>query len=117
MVTTITATTATWFPTTHEDYDALTGRDVFSFDGEKLGTVDAVFHPQDTMPEARGSHWFLVTPGGLKRWFGGGEAFYVPEAAIADVTADGLTLVHPADRLEAQGWDRAPAGIERYRRA
>ena len=114
MVTTMTTTT--WTPTAHEEYDALKGRDVFSADGEKLGSIDAVFHPAQAMPEARGGHYFLVKPGMLKNWFGGSE-FYVPETAIAAVTGDGLELAYPKDRLDAQGWSTKPAELDRFNRA
>jgi hypothetical protein len=110
-------TTTIWTPITHEDYDALKGVDVFSRGGEKLGSIDAVFHPNQDMPAARGSHFFLVKPGMLKSWFGGGEEFYVPERAIETVTADGVTLSYRKEQLESQGWDKKPAGIASFRRA
>jgi hypothetical protein len=110
-------TTTIWSPTTHADYDRLRGKDVFSADGEKLGEVEAVFHPAAAMPEARGGHFFLVKPGVLKSWFGRGEEFYVPEPAIGNVTDDGVTLVYAKEALEAQGWHRKPAGLDRFNRA
>jgi hypothetical protein len=113
----VTTTYVTWTPTTHADYDHLKGRAVFSADGEKLGSIDAIFHPEAPMPEARGGHVFLVKPGMLKSWFGGGEEFYVPETAISDVAEDAVTLSYAKERLEAQGWGAKPAGINRFKRA
>ncbi len=110
-------TTTTWTPTTHADYDRLKGMAVYSADGEKLGTIEAIFHPPDPMPQARGSHYFLVKPGTLKSWFGGGEEFYVPERAIGRVTGTGVELTYPKDQLEAQGWNSKPAGLDRFNRA
>jgi hypothetical protein len=116
MVTTTTYTT-TWNPTTHEAYDTLKGRDVVSADNEKLGTIAAIFHPKQAMPEARGGHYFLVKPGMLKSWFGQGSEVYVPESAIADVTDDAVLLTYPKDQLEAQGWHRQPDNLARFNRA
>src|SRR5918995_3316303 len=105
MVTTTTDTT--WNPTTHEAYDTLKGRDVVSADNEKLGTIEAIFHPKQAMPEARGGHYVLVKPGMLKSWFGRGSAVYVPESAIAAVTDGAVRLMYPTDQLEAQSWHQA----------
>ena len=116
MVTTTTYTT-TWNPTTHEAYDTLKGRDVVSADHEQLGTIAAIFHPRQAMPEARGGHSFLVKPGMLKSWFGQGREVYVPESAIADVTDDAVLLTYPKDQLAAQGWDRQPDNLARFNRA
>jgi len=63
---TTTYTTITWTPTTHEAYDTLKGRDVVSAENEQLGTIAAIFHPKQAMPEARGGHYFLVKPGMLR---------------------------------------------------
>ena len=103
--------------TTHEAYDTLKGRDVVSADNEQLGTIQSVFHPTQAMPEARGRHYFLVTPGTLKNWFGQGSEVYVPETAIVDVTEDGVLLTYPKDQLETQGWNRQPANLAQFNRA
>ena len=112
-----TTTHTPWTPTTHEDYDALKGRQVISTDHEQLGTIAAIFHPKQAMPEARGGHYFLVKPGMLKSWFGQGSEFYVPESAIANVTDDAVLLTYAADQLEAQGWHRQPDNLARFNRA
>ena len=113
----VTTTYTTWNPTTHEAYDTLKGRDVVSADNEQLGTIAAIFHPKQAMPEARGGHCFLVKPGILKSWFGKGNEFYVPESAISNVTDDAVLLTYAADQLEAQGWDRPPADLAVFNRA
>jgi hypothetical protein len=112
-----TPMTPSWAPTDHEEYDALKGRDLVSADGEELGTVEAVFHPRHALPAVRGGHYFLVKPSGIKSWFGLGEECYVPESAIATVTDDAVTLAVPKDQIESQGWNAAPAELDRFNRA
>ena len=116
---TITRTTTTWTPTTHADYDQLTGQPVRSADAETLGTIAAVLHPKQAKSAARGGHCVVVKPGMLRQqsWFGRGSEFYVPESAIADVTEDGVRLTYPKDQLEAQGWGQPPADLAQFNRA
>lgn len=113
----VTTMQTTWSPATHADYDALKGRAVVSADGEALGSIEAIFHPPDPMPQARGGHYFLVKPGALKNWFGGDEEIYVPETAITFVTTEGVALGYSKDQIEAQGWNRKPTGFDRFNRA
>ena len=61
----VTITRTTWHPTAHDDYDHLKGQPVRSADAETIGTIAAVLHPKQAMPEARGGHYFLVKPGML----------------------------------------------------
>jgi ribosomal 30S subunit maturation factor RimM len=110
-------TTITWRPDSHDDYDTLKGLQVVSADGEQLGTIEAIFHPKQAMPEARGGHYFLVTPGTLKSWFGSGSEFYVPESAIANVSTDAVRLADAKDQLEAHGWDQQPPNLREFNRA
>lgn len=111
------ATTMTrWNPMTHADYDALKGTDVFSRDGEKLGSIDAVFHPNQEMPAARGGHYFRLDPGLLKKWFTNREEAYFSERAIEGVTDDGVYLSFTKDTVTQQTWDR-PGDLEAYRHA
>ena len=113
MVTTIT----TWQPDSHDDYDTLKGLQVVSADGEQLGRVEAIFHPKQAMPETYGGHYFVVTPGTLKSWFGKGSEFYVPESAIANVSTDAVLLADAKDQLEAKGWGQPPANLAEFNRA
>lgn len=105
-----------WNPTTHGDYDGLKGRDVFSRDGEKLGSIDAVFHPDQQMPAARGHHYFLLDPGLLKKWFSDRDEAYFSERAIEGYTDDGVYLNFTKDAIAKQTWDR-PGELAGYRRA
>jgi hypothetical protein len=98
-----------WNPMTHADYDALKGCDVFSSDDEKVGTVDAVFHPPAAVPTAPGGHYFAVKPGLLKSLFGADEV-YVPETAIRTVADGKVTLGFAKDALHDQNWTTKPAG-------
>src|SRR6266511_3460048 len=99
------ATTMTmWSPTTHADYDVLKGMDVYSADGEQVGTVKQVFHPEGDFATTRGRHVFLLDPGVLKEWFGGFSDVYLPEAAIVDVTPDRVDLTFTKDQVKDQGW-------------
>ncbi len=114
-----TTTTTTWTPTSHADYDALTGRAVVSADGEQLGTIGTVFHPDLEMPAARGKHYFQIEPGLFKDWFGGMDTVYLPEAAIDAVSSERITLNLPAEQVKqrAKEWGAEPAGLSGYRRA
>jgi len=115
----VTTTTTTWAPTTHTAYDALQGRAVVSADGEQLGTIGTVFHPDLEMPAARGKHYFQVEPGLVKDWFGGMDKAYLPEAAIDAVSADQITLNLTAAQVKqrAKELGAEPAGLAGYRRA
>jgi len=112
------ATTMTmWSPTTHADYDLLKGKDVYSVDGEKVGTIKQVFHPAGDFAAARGRHYFLLDPGLLKEWFGGFDKVYLPESAITNVTADRVDLAFTKDQVKTQGWTTEPVGVATYRRS
>jgi hypothetical protein len=107
-----------WNPTAHADYDVLTGKDVYSVDGEKVGSIAEVFHPSLDMPAARGRHYFLLDPGLLKDWFAGFDQVYLPESAIAEVTPDRVTLDLTAEQVKrsSKEWTREPADFATYRR-
>jgi hypothetical protein len=109
----------TWNPTTHADYDALKGLDVFSADGEKVGSISEILHPNMEMPAARGKHFFLLDPGLLKDWFGGFNQVYLPESTIDAVGSDRVSLSLTAEQIKRRGqeWTSEPTGIRNYRRA
>ena len=111
-----TTMTTTWNPTAHADYDVLQGKDVFSRDGEKVGTVKEIWHPDVEMPAARGRHYFLLDPGMMKDWFGGFDKVYLPESAIDDVRGDRIVLNLSKDQVKPQDWTTQPVGFDRYRR-
>ena len=111
--------TTTWTPTTHTDYDVLKGKDVFSADGEKVGSVSQILHPNMDMPAARGRHFFLLDPGLMKDWFGGFNQVYLPESAIREVGPDRISLELTADQIKQRGnqWTQEPSGLASYRRS
>jgi hypothetical protein len=113
------ATMTTWNPTTHADYDVLKGLDVFSADGEKVGSISEILHPNMEMPAARGRHFFLLDPGLIKDWFGGFNQVYLPEAAIDTVGRDRVTLGISANEIKQRGqeWASEPTGLRNYRRS
>jgi hypothetical protein len=112
------ATMTTWNPMTHTDYDALKGLEVFSADGEKVGTIGEILHPNQEMHAARGKHFFLLDPGLMKDWFGGFNQVYLPESTIDDVGTDHVTLSLTANQIKQRGkeWTAEPTGLKNYRR-
>ncbi|HKG27329.1 MAG TPA: hypothetical protein VKB09_16875 [Thermomicrobiales bacterium] len=106
-----TLTTATWSPLTHEGYERLADKDVFSSDGEKIGHVAAVLHPEGEGTTVIGDHCLAVMPGVLRNLLGADVA-YVPERAIQEVGAEKVVLNVPSDCLADQGWGSRPAGTE-----
>lgn len=107
-----------WDPMTHTDYDLLKGRPVFSVDGEKVGTIDAVLHPNTNMPAARGQHYFLLDSRWIEDWVGGSGQVYCPEAAIDRVSTDRVVLSLTADEVQQcrQDWTTEPLGLATYER-
>ena len=76
----------------HTDYDILKGKEVFSANGESVGSIAGTFHPNMDMPAARGRHYFLLDPGLIKDWFQGFDQVYLPESSIESVSADRVVL-------------------------
>ena len=77
--------TTTWNPMTHSDYDLLKGKeDVFSADGEKVGSISRIFCIPIWICRARraAGTCFLLDPGLMKDWFGGFNQVYLPESAL-----------------------------------
>ena len=111
--------TTTWNPMTHSDYDALKGKDVFSADGEKVGSISEILHPNLDMPAARGSHFFLLDPGLMKSWFGGFDQVYLPESTLDEVRSDRILLNLTAEQVKQHGteWTIQPNDVANYRRA
>jgi hypothetical protein len=106
-----TAATTAWSPRTHEGYEHLANKDVYSSDGEKIGQVASVLHPEGENPMAVGKHCLAVMPGVLRNLLGADVAF-VPETAIQGVDAEKVVLNVTADCLADQGWTSRPAGTE-----
>src|SRR4051812_41547701 len=93
----MSTTIRTWNPMTHADYDTLQGKDVFSIDGDKVGTIRQVFHPNADIAVAKGRHVFLLDPGMFREWFGGMSDVYLPEAAIESVDEAGVHIQYTKD--------------------
>ena len=108
--------TIAWHPLSHEDYGVIPGKAVFSRDGEKVGSIKEVWHPESEFPASRGRHYFLLYPGLLKEWFGGYDEVYLPESAIVDVTTDRVVVDRTKDEIKRADWTETPAGWDRYRR-
>jgi hypothetical protein len=106
---------ANWQPESHEEYDRLKGRTVVARDGQEVGTLCAVFHPPQDVPEARGGHYFLVESTPLEPRLGGSE-LYLSEQLLDRVEPDRIVLAVPFDRLSGDlvraprnllGWNRS----------
>ena len=104
---------------THSDYDLLKGKEVFSADGEKVGSISQILHPNMDMPAARGRHFFLLDPGLMKDWFGGFNQVYLPESALDEVGSDRISLNLTADQIKQRGkqWTTEPSGLASYRQS
>jgi sporulation protein YlmC with PRC-barrel domain len=103
-----------WNPTTHQDYDVLKGKDVFTSDNEKIGTVDQVLHPANDST-ARDQHYFLVKPSMLDR-LSGQDELYIPATTVQMVGEDRLVLETPTARIEAANWSQ-PRNVKSFRRS
>jgi len=102
----------------HTEYDVLHGREVLSANGEKVGSIAGIFHPNMDMPAARGRHYFLLDPGLIKDWFGGFDQVYLPESAIEMVSPDRVVLNLNSEQIKQRGtqWTTEPTGLTSYRR-
>jgi sporulation protein YlmC with PRC-barrel domain len=105
-----------WSLTTIEDHDLIPGKDVYSRDGEKVGSVKDVWHPETEFPASRGQHYFLMDPGMFREWFGGFDKFYLPESSIESVTSDRIVVNMTKDQIKQAGWTEQPFDWDRYRR-
>jgi|SRR5680860_1382958 len=110
-----TATMTKFVPTSHADYDVLKGMDVFTRDGEKVGSFATVLHPNMDFEMARGRHYFLLDPGMMKDWFGGLDETYIPEPAVAGLTDEGVFLNFSEHEIKNRTWE-APVDLKSYRR-
>lgn len=109
-----TTSRVTWNPMSDQDYGLIPGKDVYSRDDEKVGSIKEVWHPEADFPASRGQHYFLMDPGLLKDWFGGFDKLYLPESNIESVTADRVVLNMTKDEIKRADWAKAPAGWDAY---
>jgi hypothetical protein len=90
------------------------GMEVVTFDGDKLGTVDAIFQPTAVRSttartgEAAGESFLKVKSGLL----GFGSEYYIPTGAVRDVTKDRVILDVEKERIKSSGWDHRPPWIQ-----
>jgi len=108
--------TTLWNPMTIEDYGLMPGKEVYSRDGEKVGSIKEVWKPETDFPASRGQHYFLLDPGLLKEWFGGFDKVYLPESAVESVSPDQVVVNLTKEQIKQAGWTEMPAGWDRYRR-
>jgi hypothetical protein len=108
-------TTTIWEPRAAVDYADLQGKDVYSADGDKVGSIKRVLVPAGDFAAARGRYYFLLDPGVLREWFGGYADLYLPESAIASVGDDRVTVAYTKDRIKGLGWTAQPADFATYR--
>ena len=89
------------------------GMEVVTFDGDKIGTIDAIYQPTAVRSttartgEVAGEATLKVKSGLL----GFGSEYYIPTGAVRDVTKDRVILDVEKDRLKGRGWDRRPAWL------
>ena len=89
------------------------GMEVVTFDGDKIGTIDAIFQPTAVRSttartgEAAGESLLKVKSG----LFGFGSEYYIPSGAVRDVTKDRVVLSVEKDRIERMDWDKRPPWI------
>ena len=89
------------------------GMDVEDADGDKIGTVRAIYQPIRVISTTSSTS----TPAGdacLKVHVGFsvlGKDLYIPASAIRDVTADRVILRVDDSRVGDQGWDERPSWI------
>lgn len=102
-----------WMPASDTDYELLKGKDVFSRDGEKLGTISEIIHPAHAVAPGEGGHFFLFDPGLLRSWFGGLDEAYLPEATIYSVTDEGVFINLTEEQIKQRQWDH-PTDMEGY---
>ena len=90
------------------------GMTVEDADGDKIGTVGAIFQPAQvsstasTTARPAGEAFMKVDTGFL----GLGKNLYIPTSAIRDVTEDRVILMEDKDRVDTMGWDQKPPWID-----
>ena len=100
-----------WQPTTHDNYEELIGRDVYTNDGERLGLVDGIIHPEDPeLEQANLGHFIVVRPDFLNSPLGT-EVTYIPETNVAAANPDSVELNVAKRQLRDQDWTHLPVDI------
>lgn len=107
--------TTRWPEWSDRDDNALVGKDVYSADGEKVGTVKRALRSVAAGGATGSPTYFLLDPGALRDWFSGYDEVYLPESAIDAVGDDRVTLTYTKDQVKAQGWTAKPTNFGTYR--
>ena len=104
----------TWNPMDHRDYDNLKGKNVFTSDNEKIGTVDQVLHPanESTSPD---QHLLLVKPTMMEK-LSGQDELYIPATTVQMVSEDRVLLEMTKDGAERANWTK-PKNFDNFRRS
>lgn len=104
----------TWPPETKEDYGRIKGFGVYGSDGEKLGIVDQVMHPDfPDFEQARGNYVFVIKTGLLAKTVGLGMLspnIYVPEEAVQEADNGRLVLNMTASEFHEDQYSQLPSG-------
>ncbi len=108
-----TSMSMSWNPSNHDAYDALKGKDVYTADNEKIGTVDEVLHPANDT-NAPDQHYLLVKPGMLER-IAGQDEFYVPATSIQMEGEDRVVLETTKESFGSRDWPE-PGDGDAFRR-
>ena len=89
--------------------DHLIDKTVVSSDGQTLGNVTAILHPDSEAIGQPGVHRLAIMPSIRRNMLEGADVAYVPETAIDHVDADAVHLNVTAETVSAQDWHtRAP---------
>lgn len=103
-----------WPPETKAEYERINGFDVYSKDGEKLGFVDHMMHPDyPDFEQARGNYVFVVKAGFVPKQLGVGvlgSELYIPESDIQSSGEDHLILNMDASEFEKKHYEHMPSG-------
>jgi hypothetical protein len=98
------------------DYGSIReGTDVFDRDGDKLGTVGAVYTAAAVA--GTGSTYGVDTPSASRvmkvdtGFLGLGKDLWIPFSALREVRGDGAYLSADKDDLDAMGWDQRPSWL------
>jgi hypothetical protein len=100
-------------PSSDTDYEQLKGKDIITREGDKLGTISEVIHPNHSVAPGEKGHFFRFDPGDLKSWFGGLDEAYLPEATIYSVTNEGVYVNLTEEQIKQRMWDH-PTDLEGY---
>jgi sporulation protein YlmC with PRC-barrel domain len=93
-----------WLPSSHDDYDRLEGKEVYTRDGENVGSVKSVYHPDEDLPLVFGDHAILVDTRKHKKWFNDLDEVYLPETDVVGIGDDRIMLGFTAQHVKDKDW-------------